>query len=272
MQRDLINPEEIWRETILKKLRGRVSPSVEYNLDRCGRETITRTCRQCESDETFKYRCNLKFCPLCNWRIARRRAELLKHWTRRITQPKHLVLTRKNFEVLTRSKIRESHRAVAALRRSKVWREVSGGCMSTEITHEGHGWHLHHHFLINVRWLDMAEVAKQWGKRLGQEFAIVKIKDARGLEYLGELTKYVVKPSELAGWDDELVVQFVNAIRGIRFFATFGELFKLAREIRIEINSEAPPPKICDCGCSDFVWLDETAAVLRQIRKEQRRR
>jgi hypothetical protein len=264
---DLINPEVIFKESILAKLKGLVHWRVLESLNRCGNEETYQTCKGCGAWKTFYYRCSMKFCPMCNWRIARKRSELIKTWTKRIRQPKHLVLTQTNFDLLTRKKIRESRLNVSAMRRSKLWSEVRGGCVSTEITNGGNGWHLHHHFLLDVRWLDIRDVSIEWGRRVGQEFAVVKIKDVREAEYLGELTKYVVKPAQLSSWNENLIAQFIHAIRGIRFFSTFGTLFLDGPEVRREMNQSRPPPRVCECGCGEFRWSDERSELLRDVRR-----
>jgi hypothetical protein len=139
--------------------------------------------------------------------------------------------------------------------------------VSIEITNESHGWHLHSHWLIDCRWLDMPEISREWGRLCGQEFAIVKILDCRDTEYLQEVTKYVVEGSELAKWPAEQVAEFVSAIRGRRFFFAFGTLFKLGKEIRAELAAEKPERKPCECGCGDFLFETEEQATLNEIRK-----
>lgn len=271
-QLDLLTPERIWQSSLLAKVRGLIDHRVFEHLEKCGNEQIFRTCEGCGDWESYDWRCNLKFCPLCNWRIARKRAEVLKIWSRTISQPKHLVITKKNFEVLTRRKIRDFGRAFGKLRRNKVWKEVKGGCVSTEITNEGRGWHLHAHVMLDGRWIDMQKLAIIWGGLVGQNFGICKIKDIRGADYLGEITKYVVKGSELVSWEPEEISQFVHAIKGVRFFAAFGTLFKLQRQIKAEIWANRPDPIVCKCGCNDFRWTDETSEALHDANRASRRR
>jgi hypothetical protein len=266
-QLNLLEPERLWKQTLLHKVAGLIDERVYENLDKCGNEQIFRTCKCCGKWEAFDWRCSMKFCPLCNWRIARKRAELLKIWSTKITQPKHLVLTMKNFPVLTRKKIRDFGRAVSKLRRNKIWKNVKGGCLSTEITNEGRGWHLHGHLLVDVRFLDMSAMSIAWGALVGQNFGIVKIKDVRGKDYLGEVTKYIVKGSELCAWKPEMIAQFISAIRGVRFFATFGNLFHMTKEIRKEVFLNRPPPRSCECGSDDFSFQDERSMILRDHKK-----
>jgi hypothetical protein len=175
-QLDLLQPEQIWKQSLLSKIEGLIPYEVFESLSKCGVEDIFRTCKGCGNWKTFQWRCSLKFCPLCNWRIARKRAEMLNLWNFQIKQPKHIVVTQRNFPVLTRQKVRDFGRALAKLRRQKVWKDVKGGCVSTEITNEGRGWHLHAHILVEARWVDAGLLAVTWGKLVGQQFGIVKVK------------------------------------------------------------------------------------------------
>src|SRR5580704_9655018 len=99
-QLDLLEPERIWQQSLLTKVKGLIDYRIWENLDKCGKEQIFRTCKSCGNWEAFDWRCNMKFCPLCNWRIARARAQMLKLWSLTIKQPKHLVVTMRNFQVL----------------------------------------------------------------------------------------------------------------------------------------------------------------------------
>lgn len=271
-QLDLVCDNEIFREVIRAKLDGINSSNQFYNFCRCGAEDLYRTCRECGSVEKFPYRCNLKWCPSCQWKLTEQRKEVLRLWAGKVKQPKHLVLTQKNFPILTRSKIRKHRQACAALRRRKIFREVKGGCISTEITNEGEGWHLHSHWLIDVRWLDMSRISKVWGSLVGQEFSICKIKDVRNIEYVQEVAKYVCEAAEMAKWPRELIHEFVTAVRGCRFFSAFGALREMAPQIRAELKSKEAHSKVCDCGCSEFIYEDELQTTLNAIRSMERKR
>lgn len=269
LQIDLLEPERIWKASLLAKIEGLIPYEVFENLSKCGVEEIYRSCRACHSWQTFYWRCSMKFCPLCNWRIARKRTEMLNLWNLQIKQPKHIVLTMRNFPTLTRKKIRDFGRALSKLRRNKLWNDVKGGCVSTEITNEGKGWHLHAHILADVRWLDAGVLAVTWGELVGQQFGIVKVKDARGKDYLGEITKYVVKGSQLASWEPDMINQFIRAIKGVRMFAAFGTLYHLQREIKKQLHLLRPPVEPCECGCSDFVYESETASILHEVERHR---
>lgn len=268
---ELWDKQDHWRDTIASKLRGLLDTPQTRNLDRCGKEQMFRHCRGCGQTETFEYHCDLRFCPRCNHRITARRIKVLKKWADQIKQPKHLVTTQRNFAVLTHQQIRKHQKALVALRRSKVFEQVKGGCVSVELTNESRGWHLHAHWLVDARWVDAAQLSITWASIIGQDDgAIVKVKDVRGQDYLCELAKYVVKGSDLATWEPDEILQFILAIHRCRFFFQFGSLFKLGRQIRAQLKHERTPT-VCDCGCERFVWRDETTEVVHEITQRHRR-
>lgn len=269
-QGQLLDRTEDFAETIRVKLSGLLDSTQFFNFSRCMRDSIYRTCENCGSVETMDYRCNLKWCPRCQQRLGAIRRNLISLWAKKIKQPKHLILTHRNFPTLTRSTIRRHTAKLAKFRRSSCAEHISGGCCSTEITHEGRGWHLHAHMLVDVRWLDMEKVAKTWGKLVGQDFAIVKVKDVREKEYLQEICKYVVEGSELAKWEPDLINEFVQAVRGLRMFNSFGTLRELAPQIRREIFAAKPPGKDCKCGCGKFIYESEEQAIVNDIHNLER--
>lgn len=268
----LFQENDLFHETVRSRLDGLWDAPQFWNFCRCGNERFYRTCKSCGAVHDFLYACNIKWCPRCQWRIARTRKNLIALWTQKISQPKHMVLTQKNFPILTRKKLREHIRALAKVRRLKCMKEVRGGCISVEITNEGNGWHLHSHWLVDADWLSMPDISQKWGSLVGQEFAIVKVKDVRNTEYLQEVSKYVVEGSELAKWPREHINEFVQACRGVRFFFSFGSMFKLAPIIRAELEAQKPEPPSCECGDSDFVYESEVDAVLNEIRSMDKRR
>ena len=271
-QRQLLPEDDDFKATVEAKLRGLCDTPQFRNFERCGNEEIFRTCKHCGQVEKFKYRCNIKWCPRCQWRVVQMRQKLIGLWASKILQPKHLVLTQKNFPILTRRKIRRHSAALRLMRRRDSLKKMRGGCTSVEITNEGNGWHLHSHWLIDCDWLVMPEVAKDWAQIVGQEFAVCKVMDCRGKEYVQEVSKYVCEGSELAKWPAEKLNEFVRAIRGLRFFFAFGSLFALGPAIRAELEAQSKPPPECDCGESAFVYRSETDEVLHEIQVATRAR
>ena len=265
-QKQLFSPQDGWKQTVEAKLEGLLDGRQMENFRRCGAEDIYCTCTGCGVTRTFKYNCNRKWCPRCQPRLSNIRAKAIKKWAQQIDQPKHLVLTQKNIPVLTRSAIRRFQKALAKLRRAGCWEKVAGGCCSLEITNEGNGWHLHAHLLLDTRWLPIEKLMPVWANLIQQPFAIVKVKDARGADYVSEICKYVAKGSELAAWNGDQINELVRAIKGVRMFFQFGSLFKLSAEIKRALALENSHPRECPCGCSDLVYQTEAESVLEEIR------
>lgn len=230
------------------------------NFVRCGKETIYRTCFDCGATKKIKYQCKLKWCPVCSSWLSWMRRRKIQAWSSGIKQPKHVVLTQRNTEHLTGRQWRKFTKALVSLRRAKVFRDVRGGCATLEVTNERKGWHLHAHLLLDVNWIDAGDLARAWAKRVEQSFAIVKIKDVRQAEYLQEVSKYVVKGSELAAWLPDEIHTFIWTMHRRRTFFTFGSL-----------NGFQPPaverrPVVCECGCDKFRFETLLQSILREIR------
>jgi hypothetical protein len=147
-----------------------------------------------------------------------------------------------------------------------------GGVASIEITNESKGWHLHAHLLLDIRWLDKQQLSEEWGRQVGQDFAIVDIKDARSGDYAKQVAKYVVKGADMATWPGNQIWEFISAIKGIRFFTAFGSVNKHREEIKRIIAAAKPAPVACACGCHQFTFESETDAVLNEVRREARRK
>jgi len=244
-----------WKESILAKLKGLGKLHLAGKMLECHTLKTVKVCNRCRKQSTFFNRCEKFFCPVCAPRLARERKDSIEWWTKRVSQPKHLVLTVRNTLDLTKPYVQFIKDALARLRRTKVFSSVKGGFYSMEVTNEGNGWHLHFHLLIDTPWLCMAELSQVWGKLVGQDYAIVKIKDCRGTEYLREVTKYAVKGNDLAKLRPELIAEFIEAFSGVRFFGVFGSLYGKRTEWREWIKSLQEIKPVCECGCNSWRLL-----------------
>jgi len=288
-QRELLSKEDLWHNTICSKLESlgielhapilsspdqfgereitgyRIKFPWLLNFFRCGTESIKRVCRSCGDSHTFTINCSQKWCPRCQWKLSKARVDIISRWAKTVARPIHLVLTQRNFHTLTKSKLREHVRNLGKIRRQKCFEQIAGGTISVEITNEGRGWHLHSHWLLQThkpscfntasKLFDFqSTVAKKWGALVDQEFAIVKAKPVTDSDYVGECAKYVAKSDEVARWTPEEVWEYANAIRGRRFFFTFGSLTQLRRQITADIAKDKPEQQPCDCGSSSFVF------------------
>jgi hypothetical protein len=265
-QLESFESSEIFKATVEAKLWGEWSGPQCESFFRCGHDILYKECRNCGKTEELEYHCNLKWCPTCNWRITAQRKTELRRLTAPIDGLKHMVLTQRNFEHLTQEKIRTTRKNLLKLRRKKIMGKVVGGCCSLEFTNEKKGWHMHWHLLLQVPFICEQELAKQWGKLVGQEYAIVRCRAVKGADYVTEVCKYVVEGSEIARWTPAEILEFVKAMDGTRLFSVYGEWAKRRKQVQLDLKREKAT-RYCECGSDAFIYGDDETFTKRDIRR-----
>lgn len=254
--------QSIHKESIVAKLNDHGRKDLAEPLSRCHSYQTAAVCVQCGKAKLFYNRCETFYCPQCQPRLSKERRQSVEWWTRLIKQPKHVVLTVRNSTTLTKGYVQRFKKNLSRLRRRKFARNWTGGFYSLEVTNEGRGWHLHAHLLIDARWIDGSELARQWADVVGQDYAIVKVKDARCQTYLKEVTKYAVKGSQLAAWTPADIITFIEAFQGVRTFGVFGSLYGKRTEWREFLETLQAQPPACECGCTRFkIMTPEEAEI-----------
>lgn len=247
----------IFKLSVAAKLHEIDRHDIADTLDAC--HTIERTiqCTGCKKKRTVWNHCDNFFCPRCQPTLSRRRFESMEWWTNTVTQPKHVVLTVKNTDQFSAEYVEWFKHQFKKLRNQKFAKGWIGGMWSLEVTwSESAGWHLHLHALIDARWIDNSQLAIRWAKLVGQDFAIVHVKDARSKDYLKEVTKYTVKGSELAAWPSTIIAQFVDAMSGGRNFGVFGTLHGMRSKFSEWIESIRRSRGECECGCNSWEFIE----------------
>jgi len=248
----LFSPNSAIAETIAQKLESQGLNDYAEKLRECHQKWTVLRCRECGRRYRFPKRCKLRFCPNCQHFLSKQRQQDLEWWIRILQQPKHVVLTVRNAGELTVDYIRWVKKCFSKLRRRKIAKSWRSGIYSIEVTNEGRGWHVHLHALVEAKWIDAKELARQWADIVGQDFAIVWVGDARGKETAKEILKYTVKGSQIATWSPEEVAQYVRAVEGVRLFGRFGELTGELEEWKRQTESMVDTGFKCDCGSTDF--------------------
>jgi len=256
----------IHKNTTAAKLReaGRLEDAL--TLENCHTRYTFAICKKCSTVSKFPNRCDNFFCAECQPRLSLDRKKAVEWWTREVHQPKHVVLTIQNVAWLSAGHVREFRKWFTRLRRSKFARNWLGGFYTIEVTNEGRGWHLHLHALIDAKWIDSFGLSAAWSKATNGLGKIVKVKDARGKDYLAEVTKYLVKGVQLAAWPKEDIVTFVDAFRGVRTFGVFGNLYGKRTEFRDWWKLVRDYKPQCPCGCSDMHYLSEMEFIEMDLR------
>ncbi len=242
----------VFHQGLVSKLHSVGRTDLVGRMDACHTEEFVLTCCGCHETRVVSNRCEKRWCPICVPRLARERREALEWWVAQIKQPKHVVVTARNSETLTRARVRDFRKGIYKLRKRKFAKDWKSGTWSLEVTNEGRGWHLHAHMMIDARWIDATELAKVWAKIVGQDFAIVKVKDARKADYLRELLKYVVKSSQLVSWEAQDIADFMDAFTGTRTFGVFGSLVGQRAEWKKLLREVRQRRATCKCGSCDF--------------------
>lgn len=253
-QANFWSSQTIFKFAIAAKLREAGEPHLAADLEHCHSELTYAKCNGCGSVSKFLNRCDRFYCPECTPRLSMERKRSVEWWTKEVVQPKHVVLTVRNFDNLTQQKVKWIKACFSKLRRTKFAHGWQGGFYSLEVTNEGKGWHLHIHALVDARWIDARELSITWNRVTKGEGNIVKVKDCRSKSYLQEVTKYAVKGSDLSKWTGFDIVTFIQAFSGVRTFGVFGSLYGKRTAFREWIKSLRDQKPLCKCGCNQISY------------------
>jgi hypothetical protein len=216
------------------------------------RETIS-ICGSCRKVVKFWNRCDIFFCPQCAPRLAKKRLEGLMWFVEKMCQPKHMVLTMKNVDALTSGYVADAKKKLARFRRKKIFAGARSGLWAMEITNKEKGWHLHFHLVVDIPWIDVRELSREWSSTCGDGSKIVWIEDARRGTLRQNLPRYVTKYAGKGfrpqDWSAEKFCEFVSAVKGGRTFGVFGELLGVRKEWRGWLKLALAERTKCECGC-----------------------
>jgi hypothetical protein len=240
------------KESIIAKLRSLRRMDLTEKLENCHQEAHYAKCTSCAKVKVLLNRCDRFYCPECQPSLSRDRRKQVEWWAKEIEQPKHVVLTLKNFDGIDRECVLWAKACFAKFRRRRFCRNWRGGFYSLEVTNEGRGWHLHFHILVDARYIDERLLSAEWNAATDGRGRIVKVSDCRRKDYLAEVTKYAVKGNQLAAWPAQHIADFIDAFTGIRTFGVFGILFGLRTQFREWFNQQCKQSLTCECGCCDF--------------------
>src|SRR6267378_113545 len=249
----------VYKNSIAAKLRSIGRQEEAAKLENCHTRYTIAVCQKCRTVERFPNRCDNFFCPECQPRLSNDRRKAVEWWAREIHQPKHVVLTVANVPDLTKFHVTEMRRWFTNLRRSKFCANWKGGFYALEVTNEGRGWHLHIHALVDAKWIDSFALSEAWQRSTNGLGRIVKVRDARGCDYLKEVTKYVVKGVQLAAFKPDDIATFIDSFTGVRTFGVFGSLYGKRTEFAEWFKAIRNAKPLCKCGSCDIRYFDELA-------------
>lgn len=134
-----LKKQALWRLLTAERLREDGWTQIAEGLENCHSRWSIAECTGCKKTVKFANRCDRFYCPECQPQLARDRVESIGWWTKTIRQPKHVVLTTKNFPILTKAKVREFQKFLTRLRANVLTRRVTTWSLRAmkEIDEEG---------------------------------------------------------------------------------------------------------------------------------------
>lgn len=239
---------EMERKRILSLLAGTELPSLMKRAQRITECSQYANIVRLKGDEPklIVSRCKDRMCPRCSRVNAYKCSEALHSIISRMPTRRAITLTLAHDRGDLSSRINRLMHCWKELRRSKQWKEaVDGGIYSLEITrNEGDGtWHPHLHVIVTGTYYEQKTLADQWFRITGDSkiVYIQAVHDARKMG--GYISKYVTKPDEVIEWEDDVLLEYICAIRGRRMFHTFGCLHNtesLHKPRKLDFSDERP--------------------------------
>lgn len=269
-QAELWNRAVMHTQSVISKLKSISRFDLSSSVENCHSEESVKVCNGCRRVTVFFNRCERFYCPQCQPRLARERRESVEWWAREVGEPKHVILTVRNVNEFTKAYVQWFKQCFGKLRRRSFARNWRGGFYRLEVTNEKNGWHLHLHALVDAGWIDAKKLSVTWAEIVGQNLAIVKVKDVHGRDYLAEVTKYSVKGNEIAAWKPEDIAAFVDAFSGVKTFGVFGSLYGKRTEWREFLDQLQKGKAACSCGCEQFRILSANEHAWNTLQAECR--
>lgn len=239
------------RNKLIARLRDEDEDDLADRLSKCGRR-LRLHCTSCGHIHDAESRCDLKWCPACQHRLAARTSLRYAGITEQAEWPLFVTFTVENYEDASLDFVRAIRRAFGKLRRLRWWRRcVKGGIASIETTNKGRGWHPHVHALIDCKWLAVQTSQprprarkEEWMKRgkeaareVGEQWALccgrrgsVKVRRVFGMDQRNakpittEVLKYSVKGSDLIASPDP-IGPLIRMLDGCRLVTSWGTMY-----------------------------------------------
>ena len=269
-ERELVREaRKAMRDRLKERLAEENAWDLHARLDKCGKPLVL-ICTSCGTRRHVETRCDLKWCPSCQYALAAATADRYRNIVTLAKWPLSVTMTARNYDYDDPSPIRQLRRSWGKMRRLRWFRRaVPGGVVGFEVTDNGKGYHVHAHGLFDCRWFAVAEpeprmgldkagwkrkgkaaaneVAQQWtlccGRPASMHVRRVWKRDEGDIgKALAETLKYGVKGSDIAD-GARPAAPLIRLLDGTRMITSFGTFFgtKEVRRIR-----NAPQP--CDCG------------------------
>lgn len=227
-------------------------------IKECSEHLLMQKCPKCGEKHLVRAElCKDRICPICQWRLARKRAgemlQVLKKMEEKEYKYQFLTLTQKNVPIYRLGQeIKRINKAWSSLRKSNITGRPLGYARILEITYDEKTKTAHPHQHIIIAWekgqrtYKRTEWAKRWGKALNIKYEPIcrlkyiksKKKDEKYEKAVLEAYKYSVKSTDLLKMPNELFKLFINEIKGSRACSYTGIFRELRKELKMKKETE----------------------------------
>lgn len=234
-------------------------------LDKVGEHKAAAALRECHTTEHLTgcthcgaawwvtTKCRSRICPICAWKTAQARAQLIQNMIAGLKHPKFITLTMPRWNGDPGEGISFIRKAFGKLRKSGGIPGLEGGCYSIEVVPKENGWHIHMHLILDCSFTPHKKLIAAWGLALGVPSPSVDVRDAGSADAAKYVAKYVTKSLNPKD-GPEAFAKLYQAIAGVRLFALFGKWFKSAPMVEMMKMQKDHVQAKCPC-CGELGTL-----------------
>ncbi len=209
-------------------------------LRQCQTHLQTMVCDECHSTWLAPCNCKLRWCAVCAPRKSAKYANFALGLFSRAQSPRWITLTMERKPQLGAG-LDHLKRAFRNWRLNpRIRAIVRGGLYQIEIKPKADGWHIHLHALIDSAYLPKKVLWSSWAAALGQKTASVQINAIRGNTVIRYVTKYALKPADIADMDAGQLAAYAQETRNRRLLGTWGTWYRLTMA---KLYPDAPRPQ-----------------------------
>jgi len=232
------------KHVIADKFFFRGFPDIARQLHDCEETEVLAACTHCGASWYIVNHCRQRICPLCSYKIARKRSAYLLSMTRQMKHPKLLTLTLPLWKTVPQDGIKHLRHCFNLIRSRAFFRAVNGGAYQIELKQKDEGWHIHLHAILDAPFIPYQHIFKAWAEITGNKVPQVDIRAATSDAARVYAAKYAAKSA--AFFDDTTdPVDWYQATKGQRLFTTFGQWYNYKVQDVPETNSTEPFQALC---------------------------
>lgn len=269
MRDDCLNPKINRRARHFARKRRTAQAFADAGYDRqaqllrnCQETNRQIICTACGHVHYVEDRCLQRVCPLCSYVESKRRGNFILRMTAHMKFPKMLTLTMPRWKDAPGIGIDYIRSCFGLLRKQPCWAKVAGGVYQIELKPKVDGWHIHMHVILDAPYLPKQWIFSAWRKILGIPFADIDIKAAKTEREQIYVAKYAAKAADYEG-DIERVVDWWNATKGKRLFASFGTWYNREPPPLTGDDEQPPDPFRCPhCGAEGTCVSGENVSFI----------